>query len=221
MPARVAAREHGARVVLLDDGFQHRRLDRDLDIVLLDSTDAEPPRRLIPAGTLREPLESLRRADVVLLTRSRSNSPHAALERTVRRYNAAAPVLSAGHRAVGFFDSLGEPSPTPTRAVAFCGIGNPARFRHDLEAAGVDVVEFRPRRDHHVYSTAELRELHELAGARGAELVTTEKDSARLGAMLDGPDAIPLRVFRIEAVVFDAEPLEALVREAIEGGSSC
>ena len=208
-----AAASAGCDVAILDDGFQHRRLARDLDIVLLDASNPFGNYRLLPAGLLREPVDALTRADVILITRTRPDETFDIIRRVVRHYNAVAPLLAAGHRGMGFIDTSGHNVETPARAVAFCGIGNPSRFRIDLLEAGVDVVEFRAHRDHHVYSAAEIAELRDVARQRDAVLVTTEKDLARL----DPAGADGIRAFRIRAELYDPGPLVAAVERVLEG----
>ncbi len=208
-----AARQQGADLVILDDGFQHRRLARDLDVVLIDARKPLGEERLLPAGRLREPLSALGRADVVLITRADPHERYPRLERLVREQAPAAPLLFAGHRTVGFFDTQDRPAQAPARAVAFCGIGSPEPFRDDLRAEAVDVVEFRVYRDHHVYTHDELAELQRQSRAHEAALVTTEKDLARLRRR-SAASALPreLLVLRIEAVVYRPEPLLEVLR---------
>src|SRR5262245_27319852 len=147
-----ATKELGADVVVLDDGFQHRRLARDLDIVPLDAAGPFANYHLLPAGPLREPISGLARADVVVITRSRPGESFVVLERVVRRYNARCPILRSANHRIGFVDAAGTKCPRPARAVAFCGIGNPASFLVDLEAEGVEIAGFHPFPDHHRFS---------------------------------------------------------------------
>jgi tetraacyldisaccharide 4'-kinase len=208
-----AAAAQGCDIAVLDDGFQHRGLARDLDLVLIDSNDPFDDHRLLPAGRLREPLGALRRADLVLITRSRADERHPDLERQIREYAPSAPVLSAGHRTVGFFDAEGRGVEGPVRALGFCGVGSPAKFHDDLREEAAEVVAFRAFRDHHVYTPDELRSLRELARSHGARLVTTEKDLARLRDRATPLAASELLSLRIEAVVHRPDPLlEALRR---------
>lgn len=200
-----AAAEAGADVVILDDGFQHRRLARDLDIVLLDASNPFGNYRLLPGGRLREPVSALRRADVVVITRSRPGDRFGVIERVVRTHNPGAPILHSGHRRLGFFDAADRPVPRPDRALAFCGIGNPSRFRLDLEEEGIEIVGFETRRDHHRYSTAELDRLGRSAASAGATLVTTQKDRIRIGDF--SPSGPPLLTLAIEADVYDPQAL--------------
>jgi tetraacyldisaccharide 4'-kinase len=212
------ARELGAQVVLLDDGFQHRRLERDLDIVLLDASNPFGNYRMLPAGLLRESVRGLSRADVVVITRSGPDESFHLIERVIRNFAPEALLLRAGHRALGFHDAGGRPVETPARAVAFCGIGNPARFRADLVRAGVEVVEFRSFRDHRRYEAAELRELAALAGSRDLPLVTTEKDLVRIGEERSDHSLDSLLTFRIEAEVYEPQALIRTIHELLDSG---
>jgi tetraacyldisaccharide 4'-kinase len=208
-----AAREAGADVLVLDDGFQHRRLARDLDLVLLDSHDPFGAFRLLPSGPLREPVASLKRADAVILTRSRPGEPLPFLERVIRRHAGDVPLLRAGHRATGFVDAAGSAQPPPGRAVAFCGIGSPDTFLVDLLSEGVEVLEERRFPDHHRFRPAELAEIAALARRHGAVPVTTEKDLVRLPGPVPLPDVLALR---IEAVPHEPARLRALLEGALE-----
>lgn len=179
---------------ILDDGFQHRRVARDLDIVAVDATAglAGPLARLLPRGLLREPVRSLARADAVVLTRA-DQAGDDAIERTRRIIVSAAPgvaVLRSRHAAAG----LRVRTPAGDRSVplselgarkylAFCGIGNPEAFGRtlaDLPGECVGLVAFD---DHHAYTAAEVAALAGRARAAGAQaLVTTRKDLVKLSA---------------------------------------
>jgi len=213
-----AATDLGSDVLLLDDGFQHRRLGRDLDIVLLDSGRPFGNERLLPAGTLREPVAALARAGLVLVTRSEPDQRHPEIERIVRRHNGYAPILRCGHRRLGFFDSSGHEVEPPRRALVFCGIGNPAAFRADVEAQGVEIAGFEARRDHQRYLVSDLKRLDARAAALSSVLVTTEKDRVRLPDI----DGEPSRVLtlRIEAWPFEPERLMDEVQAALSGGTT-
>ncbi|HEX4825736.1 MAG TPA: tetraacyldisaccharide 4'-kinase [Candidatus Polarisedimenticolaceae bacterium] len=210
-----AAAAAGAHCVVLDDGFQHRRLHRDLDVVLLDGRDPFDG-GLLPAGKLREPPGALARAGLVVLTRLGASDRAAEAEAAVRAAGFRGPIVRAGHRAVGFFGAAGEARPVPPRALAFCGIGDPGLFADDLAAAGVRVERLRAFRDHHAYSAARWLALRAEAEAIGIPLVTTEKDLSRLESvagesLLDAP----LLVLRVEAVVWNEGPLLAALRKAV------
>jgi len=210
-----AATELGSDVLLLDDGFQHRRLERDLDIVLLDSGRPFGNERLLPAGTLREPPAALARAGIVLVSRSAPGERHPEIERIVRRHNGSVPILHCGHRRLGFFDSSGDKVEAPQRAMVFCGIGNPAAFRADVEAEGVEIAGFEARRDHQRYLVSDLERLAAHADALSSVLVTTEKDRVRLPDI----DGEPSRVLtlRIEARPFEPERLMDALEATLTG----
>jgi len=204
-----AARKSGADVVVLDDGFQHRRLHRDLDLVLLDSGSPFDNGRLLPAGLLRERLRGLARADAVLITRTLRGERHPEIERAIRQHNRDVPISLAGHEPVGFVDLRGNTVAPPTRALGFSGIGNPDSFRNDLRDLGIDLVDFRAFPDHHPYTAEELRRLSDDASAVGSKLVTTEKDLVRID-WEDGNGSAPVAL-RIEARVFAADLLWKMV----------
>ena len=156
----------GLDVILLDDGFQHRRLHRDLDIVCVDALRPFPGWGVPPVGYLREPLAALERADVIVLTRARAGVEMTGLKR-----------MMGGKEvfAVGTEEWLPE-LPAEGRRVAFCGLGNPGSFRQSLDRMGLGGVELVEFRDHHEYSAADLAGLR----AKGEVLITTAKDAVKL-----------------------------------------
>lgn len=171
----------GIEWFILDDGFQHLKLRRDADVVLVDATDPFGGGMLLPAGRLREPVSVLRRADVVVITRN--IQPHApAIESLVRRYTQS-PVFYAFTRLA---DVLRVPQLTVampqedwrrTRFLAFCAIGNPYAFFNDLRHWGFQVAGQRSFPDHHMYTETEAADLEHAAAGCGAEaLLCTEKD---------------------------------------------
>jgi len=191
-------------VAILDDGFQHRRLARDLDIVLLDGLCPFGYGRLLPRGLLREPPSALRRADLVVITRADLVDP-AALARlkteAARCARPGTPVLTADHRPAGIRfadDARSAPDWLDGRSVAAaCGIGNPAALRRTLEGLGACVVRFDAFRDHHAYTATELGRLRDAARDAGAAaLVTTGKDFVKWRPLLadrspDASDEVP------------------------------
>jgi tetraacyldisaccharide 4'-kinase len=172
--------EAWADYFLLDDGLQHLPLAREVNIVLIDALEPFGGGHLLPAGNLREPKSALRRADVVVITRS-SHSP--AIEAVVRRYSQA-PVFYATVKVqapqICLRDAgrgTGSPAGGLGKFFAFCGIGNPRGFVGDLHRAEIPVAGHSFFRDHHRYSTADMRHLENVAGAAGADaLLCTEKD---------------------------------------------
>jgi len=165
-------RELKPDVFLLDDGFQHFRLHRNHDIVLIDALDPLGS-GVFPLGRLREPLPALARATAVVITRAENR--HTGLERLIRRYNSNAPIFRA--RVV----ALDEIPPGPV--AAFCGLGQPRTFWRTLDTLGIKASPRLVFRDHHRYTTSDLEEIGRQAAEAGAQaLVTTEKDFANLPA---------------------------------------
>ena len=179
-------REFGVDVLLLDDGLQHLRLARDVDIVLIDALDPFGGGAVFPLGRLREPVEGLARADLILITRGEFSDLGASIERVIRRWNPQAPVFRAGIQPRGWVEHRtgkqhGAAERPFQRAGAFCGLGNPEVFRRTLGAAGVEVVDWVEFEDHHRYRARELRRISQQLLAKGAAaLVTTEKDAVNL-----------------------------------------
>jgi tetraacyldisaccharide 4'-kinase len=179
---RRAERCFNVGVHLLDDGFQHRALARDVDLVAMDTTQGLTDQALLPAGRLREPPAALGRAHLVVMTRVELGDPQT-LERQVRRINPRAEIFHATTRLSELVDVhtgrtyppdafLGEP------VEAFCGIGNPGAFFADLREWGFSVIRERSFRDHHVYGLEALKGL--ARQPHPAALVTTEKDAMNL-----------------------------------------
>jgi tetraacyldisaccharide 4'-kinase len=187
-------------VLILDDGFQHVRLARQVDIVLVDALQPFGGCAVFPLGRLREPLEQLSRADLFLITRSRFGPMLEAIERRLRSYNPKAPIFRAAVEPQEWVDAAtGESLPVDAfdggRVGAFCGLGNPGSFWSTLAALGLkplDRVEFS---DHHTYRPHELRRMADQFGRAGAKaLLTTEKDSLNLCDRSEELVA-PLRVY--------------------------
>jgi 3-deoxy-D-manno-octulosonic-acid transferase len=176
----------GADVFILDDGFQHWRLARNLDVVLIDALDPFGGGAVFPQGRLREPLDGLSRAHAFVITRVEPGIRMDAVEAVLRRYNERAPVFRARVAPQGWCD-LTCSAVTPPRTAdfrrvgAFCGLANPATFWRTLDNLGFEVVLQWAFSDHHRYETAELKRLTAAALESGAEaLVTTEKDAINL-----------------------------------------
>lgn len=206
--ARVAVEQHGAEALILDDGFQHRRLARDLDIVLIDATCPFGFDRLLPRGLLREPVEGLRRAHAVVITRGDEvdASTLRAVRARVESLCPEVPLLAARHRVDGLVDLEGNAAgalSTGCKVFAFAGIGNPQSFLSTLKRMGADVVGTRWRQDHAHYGVREVESLlREAAAHRADMLVTTEKDAVKLSehrALLQDR----LRVVRIAVEFLD------------------
>jgi tetraacyldisaccharide 4'-kinase len=184
----------GEGVHLLDDGFQHRQLARNVDIVVVHRSDLRE--RLLPAGRLREPLSSLERAGVIVLRQE-----DAELESTLRAYVGKECRFWRMQRSL----SLWSPA---KHALVFCAIARPAEFFAALAATGVEVVERMSFRDHHRYTAADIDRLAELGRRHGCDaFVTTAKDEVKLDAALRlRLNAVaPLRIASLEVAMKDEE----------------
>jgi tetraacyldisaccharide 4'-kinase len=187
-------------VFLLDDGFQHQRLARDLDLVMLDGSKNLKNEWLLPAGPLREPPGACRRADLLVVTRKFDEAP------LKSRDSDSSRIFYAETRLLGFrkFASASDPAAPgeigPGPFYAFCGIGNPQAFVDDLRRWNVPVAGSRKFRDHHRYSAADVREIAAAALAAGAAgLLTTEKDEQNLRAADFG--GLPVYIAVIDLVI--------------------
>lgn len=192
-PNRVAAAQEALRtnprqVLILDDAFQHRRLARDLDIVLLDALEPFGYGRLLPRGLLREPLTGLVRAHVVGLSRADAVEPARVEEIRcqVARVAPQAKWMQLCHQPAYYVDHAGQRSPLETwrgkSVQAFCGIGNPAGFAHTLAAAGVAPRQLRTFADHHAYSERDLASLDRSVAQdpQTQAVICTQKDLVKI-----------------------------------------
>ena len=179
-----AEKSFGPQLHLLDDGFQHRALARDFDIVLVTPEDARD--RLLPAGRLREPLASLSRADAVVLTSGASPELFPLNGKLVWRVRRGISLTNV-----------------PARPVVFCGIARPQNFLLQLRTAGIEPVAQALFRDHHAYTEQDIQDLLKLRQQSEAEgFVTTEKDAINLGGYLDALQ--PLAVIPVKMELVDA-----------------
>jgi tetraacyldisaccharide 4'-kinase len=186
--ARTAIEELESEILILDDGFQHRRLARDLDVVLIDATTPWGYGHLLPRGLLREPASGLRRADVVALTRCDQTTAEQRqhLRRTIARLAPEVPLVETTHRPLELCNSEGASAALETLreapVAAFCGIGNPEAFRRSLLDLGARPTEFRVYADHHAYRRDDVEDLRRWASRLppGSIVVTTQKDLVKL-----------------------------------------
>jgi tetraacyldisaccharide 4'-kinase len=188
---RAVEARFGRRVHVLDDGFQHLRLARDLDIVCLDVEDLED--RPLPAGRLREGPEALDRAHLVLLTRLEAATEEdlATLERRLGPER----THRVSRRVLGWRDLDGAVAPAPGRVFLLAGIARPERFERDAAQSGAEVVGRAFFADHHSYRSKEMERLAEEARRAGADaLGTTAKDAVRLTGLAPGSSPLPIRV---------------------------
>lgn len=214
--------------VVLDDGFQHRRIARQLDIVLVDATRDPFSDRLLPSGWLREPVASLARAGIVVLTHAESVSASemGTLKREIARIKPAVKIAIARHvwKSLTLSSEAGERNEPVAwlrgkRAVAACGIGNPGPFVKSVtNAAGNPAVEF-VRPDHDPFAPRTVRLLVEKAKEAGADaIVVTGKDWAKIKRV--GPEAWPCPVVRANLEIAFDEGGETIKRAVLEAASA-
>ena len=190
---KLAEQKFGPQLHLLDDGFQHRELARDFDIVLLTREDAYD--RLLPSGRLREPLSSLSRADAVVLPSGASPSAFPVSGKLIWRV----------HRGITLTN-------VPSQPVVFCGIARPQNFLLQLRTSGIQPVAEALYRDHHSYTAEDIRDLLQLREKSGADgFITTEKDEINLGRYL--AELQPLTVIPVSMELLEAaNALDTMLR---------
>jgi tetraacyldisaccharide 4'-kinase len=217
---RALSRTPQPRCLLLDDGFQHRALHRDIDLLLLDGVRRWGNGRMLPLGDLREPMESARRASALVITRG-SRAPRPEIEAWWERHGSGGPIfwVDFAITALRRFETgerIALPGPVPGPFLAFCALGHPEAFYADLLVAGLPWVEQRSFRDHQRLGPAQLRTLDALAWSEGAQgLVCTEKDAVKFGEAHAGVTTLPLWI--AEQRVVGAEDLLAYVLAELEG----
>ena len=204
---------------ILDDGFQHLALARDVDLLALDATEPISDWRLLPAGRQREPLSALRRAPIVVLTRTDSADPKS-LEELVLKVHPAAKVFRSRTNLLGWRDAMSDAAISTEgiraqKVAAFCGIGNPRAFFADLRRWGFSLVAEDAFADHHVYTGKEIQQLAEDAGKNGAAaLLTTQKDAVKFSG--DWTPQLPILACEIEAQIVAAEEFERTLLTYLE-----
>ncbi len=195
----VAEEKFGVQLHILDDGFQHRALARDFDIVLVTPEDVKD--RLLPAGRLRERPGALRRADAVILTRGAEPET----------FPLEGKIVWRGRRGITARN-------IPPRPVVFCGIARPQNFFVQLRTAGIQSVAEAVYRDHHAYSSADVQELLELAkNSDAGGFVTTEKDAINLGEHFSRLQ--PIAVVPVKMKMLESPDIVGTILQAVEKGS--
>ena len=217
------ARENlGSDAFVLDDGFQHLKLKRNLDLVAVDATNPFGNGWLLPMGTLREPAENLKRAGAIILTRANLAEDIDSLKAKVKKFAPGCPVFTSYTKTTkltflnDLFSEKTEASlslPPKEKALAFCALGNPQTFFGQLKAEGFDLVDTKKFPDHHPYVQKNILELEETARRKNAEiLLTTAKDASKLKKL---QFSIPCYVVESE-LAFDDEPaLRELILKTI------
>jgi tetraacyldisaccharide 4'-kinase len=218
---RALSQRPGLRCLLLDDGFQHRALHRDLDLLVLDGVRRWGDGRLLPLGDLREPVESVRRAQALVVTRADRVANRGEVEAWWAQHGSGGPIFWVGFELGGLrpwpegpSESLPRVGAGPT--YAWCGLGHPEAFYADLLLAGQPWVGSHSFPDHHALSVADCRRLQAQARTEGATwLVCTEKDAVKL--QLEHTRALDLPLFVAEQRVIGGEPLLGWVAAKLVG----
>jgi tetraacyldisaccharide 4'-kinase len=204
----------GSEVFVLDDGFQHLRLARDLDIVTVDATNPWGGGALLPQGSLREPPNGLSRAGAIVITRTEAQDDLDSLERLVESYAGQVPIFTSKMLPTAvrlLANNAGEDPSAPF--AAFCGVGNAESFFRLLRREGHELAFTRAFPDHHEYTQSEIDDLIRVAKAQGAgALVTTAKDEVKVKKL---NVAFPCSVLDIQISLDEAEVFAQLIRSAI------
>jgi len=223
--AAEAIHHHGVQVLIMDDGFQHRRLARDLDIVSIDATQPFGYGRVLPAGLLREPVSGLRRAHAAVLTRCDQTSEDAVrrIEDRVLRVNPGLVVARSVHAPTVVKTADGTEFASEEvrdrRVFAFSGLGNPRAFFRTLEQLGTVLTGSRSFDDHYRYTLDDVAAIREQAGTAEAELIlTTQKDWMKIEPLSVAPEGPLLGYLAIELRITAGEAqLKALIDDALAG----
>lgn len=198
-------------VLILDDGFQHRQLSRDLDILTVDATQPYGTGKMLPIGTLREPKASIQRADLILLTRTDNpNIDIAKIRAELNRIAPNTPILESVHEPTSLY-SLNQQGENMSlrvedylknkRILAVCGIGNPQAFVSTLRKYNPETVELYAFTDHHVYTVSDLENIRQRMNQYKSEYIAiTQKDEQKIASL--SPD-LPIVVVGIELVITD------------------
>lgn len=212
--------EQPVDVFLLDDGFQHLQLARDLDILLMDVSRPLAGESLLPAGILREPVTAMSRANLIIFTRAETGSGALDAIGKLTQY----PVFAASTRLVGFRRFGGEVTPVSANEIgsgpffAFCGLGNPDAFFRDLGNWGLAVCGQAVFADHHHYTQRDISAVKLTAKRTGANaIVTTEKDAQNLAGLEF--DETPLYVAVIDLVVTPEADFRNVLEETLAAAS--
>ena len=210
--AKLAMRDYGADTVILDDGLQQWRIKKDLEIVTIDAACPFGNRKLIPRGILREPLSSLKRADMFILTKTNLSPAGHQIKDFLRQINPKALHTESIHSPLGFcrLDKPGELSDvnilTGKTVTLFSAIGDPDSFEGIIASLGIKIGLSLRFRDHHNYTQEDLDNIIRKSKERNIDiLVTTEKDAARLYQLPVTSYQLPVLFLRIELKIIKDE----------------
>jgi tetraacyldisaccharide 4'-kinase len=213
--ASTATSSFGANCFVLDDGFQHLRLARDLNIVTIDATNPWGGGHLLPYGRLRETPENLSRADCVVITRCEQVENIDDLREEIARLTGGRPIFKSHMRTsrVAWIKNNAESLKPPARVAAFCAVGNPSAFFEQLRRAGFELALEKSFADHHIYSQADVDSVVRAASDTGASaLVTTAKDAVKLRGL---SFSLPCYVLEIEMWIENSNDLTKLIQARV------
>lgn len=207
-------------IVILDDGFQHRQLARDVDILTIDATQPYGTGALLPIGTLREPISDLKRSDIILLTHTDAVGKNIAdLKAELNRLAPNTPILESKHQPTSLYwlnqadkrTKMPIENLTGKRLLAVCGIGNPNTFVATLGKYHPEAVELFAFPDHHVYTESDLQKIqYQIQQCEAEWIVTTQKDEQKLASL---STELPIVVLAIELVITEGE---AVLMDALQ-----
>ena len=217
-----AVKQSDAKVIIMDDGFQHRRLARDLDIVAIDAICPLGYDRMLPAGLLREPVSALLRADAAVITRSDQVSELELenIERKLKQINPSITIAKAIHKPLCAKVLKTKEEPDKQKSApeigleelreksifAFCGIGNPDAFMTTLRQLGLNVVASKIYDDHHRYAPADIDDIYEEARYLNVDIIlTTEKDWTKTALMAGSKENMPLAYLAVRLQFIEGE----------------
>lgn len=206
--ARLAEKKFQPEVIILDDGFQHRKLHRDIDIITINATNPRGNGMLLPAGPLREPWKNLQRSDVVVITHSDKTTGTRSLQSAIGKYSPN-PIFLSCHRPISFtslsHDKIPLPSLENQPVLAFAGIANPDSFRQSLLDIGCVLKKYIVFPDHHYYTDSDKKEIMQNALLHQVKaIISTEKDMVRIRQWTKIP--VPLYFLKIELTFGDELP---------------
>lgn len=221
--ARKAIGEYGAECLVMDDGFQHRRLRRDVDIVAMDATCPFGYGRLLPGGLLREPVSSLKRADAVVITRFDQADPENVkiVAEKIKNIKPDIEIAKAVHRPVGAVlmknQKISLEELKKKKIFAFCGIGNPEAFLKMLNQLGMDVVGSKIFNDHHEFTDEDTRDIFSQAELVGADIIiSTQKDWVKTALLTMEDERIDFAYLAIQLQFVEGEDrMVAMIKDRI------
>ncbi|MDD3396350.1 MAG: tetraacyldisaccharide 4'-kinase, partial [Acidaminococcaceae bacterium] len=222
----------GAEVIIMDDGYQHWQLYRDLDVVLVDTLNMFGNGSLLPRGTLREPLQNLSRAGLFLLTKCDQSSPISqdTLCDTLHKYNPKAPIIKSVHRPCNYVEIADWYKGIQAQSIAladlqgqsvmvFSAIGNPSSFEQTLTDVGLNIEEAIRYPDHHDYGMVEMQYIMELAANKKVKaLITTTKDAVKIPTeFIYSVRAVPLYILNMEIQIQSSpQEVESILKTVIK-----